>query len=57
MAYAVLGRVGLKKQSFERAKAWVEELQVRGSPDVVIALAGNKCVRPIRASLFLFDLL
>jgi len=29
-------------QSFEKAKAWVQELQVRGSPDVVIALAGNK---------------
>eukprot|EP01083_Nonionella_stella_P183663 664337_1 len=30
-------------QSFSRAKAWVLELQKRGSPDVVIALAGNKC--------------
>merc|ERR1712057_27474 len=28
--------------SFERAKAWVSELQVEGNPDVVIALAGNK---------------
>merc|ERR1711941_239176 len=29
-------------QSFERAKSWVQELQVRGNPDVVIALTGNK---------------
>uniref|UniRef100_A0A7S4M6H2 Uncharacterized protein n=2 Tax=Vannella robusta TaxID=1487602 RepID=A0A7S4M6H2_9EUKA len=28
--------------SFDRAKAWISELQVEGSPDVVIALAGNK---------------
>jgi len=33
------------KSSFERAKAWVSELQVEGNPDVVIALAGNKAVR------------
>ncbi|GBG29783.1 Ras-related protein Rab-5B [Hondaea fermentalgiana] len=30
------------KQSFERAKAWVAELQQSGSSDMVIALAGNK---------------
>eukprot|EP00736_Rhodelphis_marinus_P001572 Rmarinus@m.2488 len=29
--------------SFERAKNWVRELQRQGSPNVVIALAGNKC--------------
>jgi len=29
-------------QSFERAKSWVQELQVRGNPDVIIALTGNK---------------
>ena len=32
-------------QSFERAKSWVQELQVRGNPDVIIALTGNKAVR------------
>lgn len=31
------------KDSFEGAKSWVRELQKRGEPDVVIALAGNKC--------------
>mmetsp|Transcript_16845 Transcript_16845/g.28910 ORF Transcript_16845/g.28910 Transcript_16845/m.28910 type:complete len:174 (-) Transcript_16845:215-736(-) len=30
------------KQSFERAKAWVTELQQSGSASMVIALAGNK---------------
>eukprot|EP00490_Sorites_sp_Unknown_P028259 CAMPEP_0114657688 /NCGR_PEP_ID=MMETSP0191-20121206/14351_1 /TAXON_ID=126664 /ORGANISM="Sorites sp." /LENGTH=126 /DNA_ID=CAMNT_0001877667 /DNA_START=362 /DNA_END=742 /DNA_ORIENTATION=+ len=29
-------------ESFNRAKSWVKELQRQGSPDVVIALAGNK---------------
>jgi len=28
--------------SFERAKAWVKELQRQGNPNIVIALAGNK---------------
>ena len=28
--------------SFEGAKSWVKELQRRGEPSVVIALAGNK---------------
>eukprot|EP00618_Florenciella_parvula_P019807 CAMPEP_0119517304 /NCGR_PEP_ID=MMETSP1344-20130328/34234_1 /TAXON_ID=236787 /ORGANISM="Florenciella parvula, Strain CCMP2471" /LENGTH=204 /DNA_ID=CAMNT_0007554881 /DNA_START=18 /DNA_END=632 /DNA_ORIENTATION=- len=28
--------------SFESAKKWIRELQSRGSPDVLIALAGNK---------------
>jgi len=31
--------------SFQRAKQWVKELQRQGSPDVVIALAGNKVDR------------
>ncbi len=31
--------------SFHRAKSWVKELQRQGSPDVVIALAGNKIDR------------
>lgn len=29
--------------SFLRAKQWVKELQRQGSPNIVIALAGNKC--------------
>merc|ERR1712205_180478 len=29
--------------SFARAKSWVKELQRQGSPNIVIALAGNKC--------------
>jgi small GTP-binding protein len=28
--------------SFERAKKWVQELQVQGNPNMVMALAGNK---------------
>eukprot|EP00656_Telonema_subtile_P048313 TRINITY_DN571_c0_g1_i3.p1 TRINITY_DN571_c0_g1~~TRINITY_DN571_c0_g1_i3.p1 ORF type:complete len:137 (+),score=31.27 TRINITY_DN571_c0_g1_i3:365-775(+) len=28
--------------SFQRAKSWVKELQRQGSPNIVIALAGNK---------------
>ena len=31
-----------KKDSFAGAKSWVKELQRRGDPNVVIALAGNK---------------
>lgn len=30
------------KESFERAKKWVEELQRQGNPNLVMALAGNK---------------
>lgn len=30
------------KESFSRAKAWVKELQRQASPNIVIALAGNK---------------
>jgi len=30
------------KASFERAKAWVAELRQQGTPNMVIALAGNK---------------
>lgn len=33
------------QESFHRAKSWVKELQRQGSPDVVIALAGNKIDR------------
>lgn len=29
-------------ESLERAKSWVKELQRQGSPNIVIALAGNK---------------
>jgi small GTP-binding protein len=31
-----------KKDSFDGAKSWVKELQRRGDPNVIIALAGNK---------------
>lgn len=30
------------QDTFERAKAWVKELQRQASPSIVIALAGNK---------------
>ena len=30
------------RETFEGAKSWVKELQRRGEPNVVIALAGNK---------------
>merc|ERR1712166_1673331 len=30
------------QDSFQRAKSWVKELQRQGSPNIVIALAGNK---------------
>ncbi|OQV17736.1 Ras-related protein Rab-5B [Hypsibius exemplaris] len=30
-------------ESFERAKTWVRELQRQAAPNIVIALAGNKC--------------
>jgi hypothetical protein len=33
----------LLQESFNGAKSWVKELQRRGDPGVVIALAGNKC--------------
>jgi Ras-related protein Rab-5C len=29
--------------SLEKAKAWVNELQRQADPNIVIALAGNKC--------------
>lgn len=32
-------------ESFERAQAWVKELQRQGSPNIVVALAGNKLDR------------
>lgn len=34
--------MGLLQETFERAKAWVKELQRQASPNIVIALAGNK---------------
>lgn len=34
------------KESFNGAKSWVKELQRRGDPNVVIALAGNKSDLP-----------
>lgn len=35
--------ISILQDSFEAAKKWVVELRRRGEPDVVIALAGNKC--------------
>ncbi|WOL05989.1 ras-related protein Rab5-like [Canna indica] len=32
-----------RMESFERAKKWVEELKKQGNPNMVTALAGNKC--------------
>ncbi|CAL9089749.1 unnamed protein product [Musa textilis] len=32
-----------RMESFERAKKWVKELQKQGNPNMVTALAGNKC--------------
>ena len=29
-------------ESFDKAKVWVNELQRQGSPNIIIALAGNK---------------
>jgi small GTP-binding protein len=38
------------RDSFEGAKSWVKELQRRGDPNCVIALAGNKAdIREKRA--------
>ncbi|KAK9114406.1 hypothetical protein Syun_021203 [Stephania yunnanensis] len=30
------------QDSFTRAKKWVQELQMQGNPNMVMALAGNK---------------
>ena len=32
-----------KRDSFETMKRWVEELKVRAPPNIILALAGNKC--------------
>lgn len=40
MSYGVLACF---QDTFNGAKSWVKELQRRGDPNVVIALAGNKC--------------
>lgn len=51
-----------KKDSFNGAKSWVKELQRRGDPNVVIALAGNKAdmeskrkVQPEEAQQYALD--
>lgn len=41
MGLSDLGAVFVQ-ETFERAKAWVKELQRQASPNIVIALAGNK---------------
>ena len=38
----VLTSSSASQDSFTGAKSWVKELQRRGDPNVVIALAGNK---------------
>lgn len=40
-SFSDLGSVFVQ-ETFERAKAWVKELQRQASPNIVIALAGNK---------------
>ena len=42
-----------KKDSFNGAKSWVKELQRRGDPNVVIALAGNILLLCIISFIFL----
>ena len=42
LAYSFVQIVNVQ-ESFNGAKSWVKELQRRGDPNVVIALAGNKC--------------
>ncbi|KAG9396611.1 Small GTPase superfamily [Carpediemonas membranifera] len=32
-----------KPETFDAVKAWVKELRTMGSPDTVVAIAGNKC--------------
>eukprot|EP01052_Picozoa_sp_SAG31_P023518 SAG31_NODE_1944_length_6856_cov_3.850969_8_plen_143_part_00 len=41
VSWSVFGSCSLQ-ESFTRAKDWVKELQRGGSPNIVIALAGNK---------------
>eukprot|EP00163_Fabomonas_tropica_P033404 TRINITY_DN875_c0_g1_i2.p1 TRINITY_DN875_c0_g1~~TRINITY_DN875_c0_g1_i2.p1 ORF type:complete len:204 (-),score=67.08 TRINITY_DN875_c0_g1_i2:336-947(-) len=41
-AAAVVAYDITNRDSFNRAKAWVKELQRQGNPNIVIALAGNK---------------
>ena len=45
MSYTIVVVLCVVQESFHRAKSWVKELQRQGSPDVVIALAGNKIDR------------
>jgi len=42
ISYPYIMNVFRYKDSFNGAKSWVKELQRRGDPNVVIALAGNK---------------
>ena len=32
-----------RKSSFETMRKWVQEVQKQGTPNLVLALAGNKC--------------
>lgn len=43
------------RQSFVRAQAWVKELQRQGSPDIIIALAGNKIDLDAQQEVFLSE--
>ena len=40
--YRTSGPLVLLQDTFGRAKTWVKELQRQASPNIVIALAGNK---------------
>jgi Ras-related protein Rab-5C len=44
-----------KKDSFNGAKSWVKELQRRGDPNVVIALAGNKADMETKRKVSFFN--
>jgi len=42
MTSIIIGRDMFVQDTFVRAKSWVKELQRQASPNIVIALAGNK---------------
>lgn len=42
-------------ESFEKAKNWIKELQREGSPNIVIALAGNKSDLMEKRSVSILD--
>lgn len=42
LSFSFRSRLLPAQESFNGAKSWVKELQRRGDPNVIIALAGNK---------------